>query len=883
MKEDYKYKISVIVPVYNVEKYLEETIESVIAQTLGFKNIQLILVNDGSPDNSEKICLKYKEKYPDNVVYIKQKNSGVSSARNNGINAATGKYIQFLDSDDKVSKNAYKRAIDLLEKNPDVGFAFLRIKFFDAAKGFHGLDYKFKNGTRIIDLEKEPNIITYHSPTIITRSELIKSQQFDIRVAISEDVKYIADLEFKNSKVAAIADEYYFYRKRQEETSAIQTSRKKKTFYVDTPKLVFEYILGLCNKNKKLSRHYQNSVSYDLWWRLFDVNLDVLSDKEQSEYIEKIRSLYKKIDDDIIISRYYSNELALSKNMRAIEFKYKTPVYKDINFKENGLYLYGKKILDYSNLSLEIYNLNIHKNNLIINSSFKLFLNCDWEVFIKADDKYIKMNRKEMSDSKNLFSFDNTYKIPFYDYELNLDNVKNIEFFLKVRNKYYKLNLNFTKFARLNSLKNSYFKKNNYVVSYENNTIKINDKKAFRFIRYMSELLFKKKEILPFGMITLHFLTYPFAKHKNWIVSDRYDVAGDNGEWMFKYIKKNCDKNNVYFALKKNSNDIEKISKVGKVIHFKTLNYYLKYMNSEFVISSHIDSYIHKPFGTKEKYINPFIDRKFVFLQHGIIKENLSSWLSQYYKDISLFICSAKAEYDSVVNGDYLFDENTVKLTGLARYDNLVSNKTKPENIIALMPTWRSTLVGGIINGTQDRKYNSKFKETEYYKFYNGLINDERIIKCLKENNYKILFCIHPSFKGQLKDFTINNDCVEKTVYVDYPEVFKKSKLLITDYSSVYFDFAYLKKPVIYSLFDIKYVHLIHSIHTGKDDYFDYDTMGFGPATYDYEQTVDVLIKYVKNGCKMEKKYIDRVDNFFEYFDDNNCKRIYDEIIKKQE
>ena len=108
MKEDYKYKISVIVPVYNVEKYLEETIESVIAQTLGFKNIQLILVNDGRPDNSEEICLKYKEKYPDNVVYLKQKNSGVSSARNNGINVATGKYIQFLDSDDNVNTRLFK-------------------------------------------------------------------------------------------------------------------------------------------------------------------------------------------------------------------------------------------------------------------------------------------------------------------------------------------------------------------------------------------------------------------------------------------------------------------------------------------------------------------------------------------------------------------------------------------------------------------------------------------------------------------------------------------------------------------------------------------------------------------------------------------------------
>lgn len=883
MEKQYKYKISVIIPVYNVEKYLEETIESVIHQTIGFKNIQLILVNDGSPDNSEEICLKYKEKYPSNVIYVKQKNAGVSTARNNGISLAEGKYIQFLDSDDRISKNAYKRAINLLEEHPDVGFAFLRLVFFDGVKGFHGLDYKFKKGTRIIDLEKEPDIITYHSPTLISRSELIKSHQFDTEVAISEDVKYIADLELKNTKVAAIADEYYFYRKRQEENSAIQTSRKKKTFYVDTPKHVFKHILELSKKNKKLSRHYQNSISYDLWWRLFDVDLNVLNDKEQKEYIEEIRNLYKNIDDDIIINRYHTNEFGLSKNMRAIEFKYKKAIYKDIVFKDDGLYLYNKKLLNYSNLSLEIYNLNINRNNLIINSCFSLFLDCDWDVFIKCNDKYIKMNRKEMSDSKNLFSFDNSYKISFYDYELNLDNVSDIEFFLKVKNKYYKLNLNFTKFSRLNSLKSSYFKKNGYVVSYENNIIKINDKKSFRYIRYMSELLFKKKEILPFGMIALHFLTYPFSKHNNWIVSDRYDVAGDNGEWMFKYIRKNTEKKNVYFGLKKNSKDIDRMSKVGKVINFKTINYYLKYMNSEFVISSHIDSYIHKPFGTKEIYVNPFVDRKFVFLQHGIIKENLSSWLSGYYKDMSLFICSAKDEYNSVVNGDYLFDENTVKLTGLARYDNLVNSNKTPENIIALMPTWRSTLVGSIINGTQDRKYNPKFKETEYYKFYNGLINDERVIKCLKDNNYKILFCVHPSFKGQLKDFTVNSDYVEKTVYVDYPSVFKKSKLLITDYSSVYFDFAYLKKPVIYSLFDIKYVHLIHSIHTGKDDYFDYDTMGFGPATYDYEKTVETLIKYIKNDCKMEKKYIDRVDNFFEYFDDKNCERIFKEILKKQE
>ena len=84
--QDYKYRFSVVIPIYNVEKYLEETIESVISQDIGFKeNIQLILVNDGSPDSSEDICLRYRELYPENIVYVKQKNGGVSRARNHGM------------------------------------------------------------------------------------------------------------------------------------------------------------------------------------------------------------------------------------------------------------------------------------------------------------------------------------------------------------------------------------------------------------------------------------------------------------------------------------------------------------------------------------------------------------------------------------------------------------------------------------------------------------------------------------------------------------------------------------------------------------------------------------------------------------------------------
>ena len=140
-----EYKISVIIPVYNVEKYLEETIESVVNQTIGFDNIQMILVNDGSPDNSEEICLKYKEKYPDNVVYVKQENAGVSSARNNGLKHATGKYVNFFDSDDIWDKNAYEKAIKFLDSNLSVDLVAFRLKFFEKSTDYRSIMPQFSS------------------------------------------------------------------------------------------------------------------------------------------------------------------------------------------------------------------------------------------------------------------------------------------------------------------------------------------------------------------------------------------------------------------------------------------------------------------------------------------------------------------------------------------------------------------------------------------------------------------------------------------------------------------------------------------------------------------------------------------------------------------
>ena len=113
---DYRFKFAVVMAIYNTGNYLSKAIDSIVNQTIGFKdNVQLVLVNDGSEDNSEDICRQYHEKYPENIVFLNQQNSGQAVARNAGFKHANAKYVNFCDSDDYLALNALKEVYDFFE------------------------------------------------------------------------------------------------------------------------------------------------------------------------------------------------------------------------------------------------------------------------------------------------------------------------------------------------------------------------------------------------------------------------------------------------------------------------------------------------------------------------------------------------------------------------------------------------------------------------------------------------------------------------------------------------------------------------------------------------------------------------------------------------
>ena len=111
-------KISVIIPVYNTEKYLKRCFDSVIEQD--YQNLELVIINDGSKDNSELIIKEYKEKYPNLISYYKKENTGVADTRNFGIEKATGDYIMFLDSDDYIDKSLFKNLEEHINNNVEL-------------------------------------------------------------------------------------------------------------------------------------------------------------------------------------------------------------------------------------------------------------------------------------------------------------------------------------------------------------------------------------------------------------------------------------------------------------------------------------------------------------------------------------------------------------------------------------------------------------------------------------------------------------------------------------------------------------------------------------------------------------------------------------------
>lgn len=316
--------------------------------------------------------------------------------------------------------------------------------------------------------------------------------------------------------------------------------------------------------------------------------------------------------------------------------------------------------------------------------------------------------------------------------------------------------------------------------------------------------------------------------------------------------------------LRKDSSDFERLEKIAHVIPFGSFKHKVLSLVADYIVSSHADDFLLNPFLKDPTIFNGFFKYRFVFLQHGVTKDDMSAWLKREKKDIYYLITSSEKESESFLAPDYQYNQNEIKVTGMPRFDKLSRQNMKKR--IVFMPTWRAELAGIIDQRTGKFSYNPDFKESSFFKTINHFLSHPKLAALLNETGYEFLFIPHPNLIQQKDDFFTSSQVKIQTENIDYSHLIQTSEVLITDYSSVAFDFAYQYKQVIYFQFDKG--NLVPG-------YFDYSTMGFGPVVEEVSELIEELsAMLLLENEESRTLYENSSKKFFLYQDQQNSERV---------
>jgi len=346
-------KVSVIVPIYNVEKYLPQCIESIINQTL--KDIEIILVNDGSPDNSGKIVDKY-EKLDSRIKVIHKENGGLSDARNYGMQSAIGEYISFIDSDDWIEWNMLENMCNVASvNNTDIVVAGKIIEYVNEG---YSIKECFENSymaSKSIDVRNaifhmcEMGLFNVVWNKIYKRRLLLENDfRFVLDAMPAEDIMFNSKVFSNIESLVVMSEAYYHYMKRERETYVTQYSPRMYNVFLNRYnnfKDLFNnlllneekhmlwlekvYIAGL---NDCVINLYRKNSTLNSFQRRTFLKEKILSDNyAKSLIVEYVpQNLYEKIfkklfvlNNPLIMQLIYDLLFFLRKNLAALYLKFR--------------------------------------------------------------------------------------------------------------------------------------------------------------------------------------------------------------------------------------------------------------------------------------------------------------------------------------------------------------------------------------------------------------------------------------------------------------------------------------------------------------------------------------------------------------------------------
>ena len=285
-----KKTLSIIIPVYNVEQYLEQCLQSITKQITD--SVEIIVINDGSPDNSASIINNYKNRYNNQIISVTQKNQGLSATRNNGIDLAKGDYIWFVDSDDWLTNDAISRVLNEIEDNKDVDVFSSYLTIYKEADGsFVNNCYEGSCKLSNVDYLKKKLPIGASQRYIYKRDFIMSNSLRFVPGLYHEDAIWGYMIIYKASKIKFIEKPVYVYRIRESGSIMSSTSVKSAYDYISGHKILMAWMSdNVLLKDQKLFQY----LVFGLIKSLLDLCKGIVKTKEYRHFMKENKKYIMK-------------------------------------------------------------------------------------------------------------------------------------------------------------------------------------------------------------------------------------------------------------------------------------------------------------------------------------------------------------------------------------------------------------------------------------------------------------------------------------------------------------------------------------------------------------------------------------------------------------
>lgn len=875
---NFPYKVSVLVPIYNVERFLTDTLESIVQQTIDLSEIEVLLLDDGSPDNSIHICEQYAQKYPCFKI-LRKENEGLSKTRNFGIAHAQGKYLFYLDGDDTITPETLENVTSLFDRHYDEIdlVTYPIIPLVDGKPGTMHFRYLTLNNTGIYDLTLPENAyITQTNINICVKNRPGENVLFDTTPNFRhEDQKYCTQVLQRKMKIGYCQEAAYLYVHHAE--SIVRTYFFAYYIY-ETTMDFWEKLFG--EYPDAVPPYIQGLYLNDLNWKMMS---DILfpyhyTGEKYETALQRIWSLLRRVDDSVILlhptidpfHKYYfiqqkgdgeisalkgPADLALIKDHALIyttkrieivitKFKVKNGVIKMIGFVKSPLF----RFIDPPKLFLLFYGVRSGKMEIPLSDS-------SWNYY------------KAKTSTNSFFTFIldlPTQDITSFKFRVNILGQNYATYFYFMPDVPFNLSVGrdmlFVDGMQYRVIDNTIY------IDPENHREKKKNRKTVD-----SYYLGRDKNVA----LMRRLARAPISHKRIWLYYDCAGVKKDNGYYQFIHDFYQDDGVVRYYVVNDtiDRSDLFDRKQRRHLVRFGSFWHKMLFFHAEKIITAFIEKVNYIPFlNDVIPHYADLMQYDLIYLQHGILHAHTPWKYSLDRLNLDKEVISSNYEKENLIH-NYQFTPEYLIPSGMPRYDHIDTDKPAQKRIL-FAPSWRKYLIASTADGkwvaTRD-----KFSSSDFFRQTQAFLNSPKLADALEKYDYHLDFKLHPIFDCYYDLYEISSDRVHLVREQSISEF--EYALFMTDFSSFLFDFVYLCRPLIYFVPDCE------QFSSGMNDYRELDIpfeRGFGPYAQTASEAVEQVLHLLRNSCRPQAPYMDRIRSFFIDHGKHHMDMLYQALIE---